>query len=890
MFLTVGIYAQENGTTMPSKTMLNKQSHSFSMEIKGVSPYTALLILELRQINYSKDSAIFGDICKKYKLIEKNGIYYINSFIIASSNFKYNKYNILRKIDSDEEISTALIPINNIEQIANDENLSYLQIGEPAKLMLDEAIKATWVDSVHQGNGLPQSYFGDGVVVGIIDNGFDYTHPTFYDTLGSTFRIKRVWEQEATIGTPPTGYNYGRELVGQSSILAAQTSSSSHSHGTHVAGISAGGGVGTNGLYRGVAFKSDIVFVATTMQIPAIADGIEYIYNYATSVNKPCVINMSIGGHFGPHDGTSMFDQYCDQKTGAGRLLVGSAGNGGGDPLFINKTFTSTDTILFSFVKFPASSLGTNGQSVIEIWGVQNQNFKVSLNIFNTSNNSFEDYTPYYYANTSATHTDTLYDNDIFSDECIVFTGSEINPLNSKPHILLQVDNTDQDDNYRWALVEIIAYNTQIQMWANSAIFVNNSYNSPMMAGSTNSTVGEIGGTGNSIITVGAYTTKNSYTDFYNNSHNIPVYVSNGSIAPFSSKGPTADGRTKPDITAPGNVIVSSVNSYDNTYTSTSVDVVTGVTNGTKTWWFATMQGTSMSSPMVTGIMALWLEAYPYLTPSQALVNIKSGAYIDSHTGSIPASGNNTWGWGKIDAQYGLIDMINLLPSQPAITPSSAVSFCQGQSATLSAPSGYIDYLWSNGDTTQNITVTTAGNYKVIVLNSQGYASEWSNPKIVTVHSLPSTPSFSINGNILTSSAATGNQWYYNSSIISGAIQQTYTANQSGNYYVKVTNTNNCSSQSSPQYVTVVGIEDTNDDNSSLFDIYPNPNNGIFSISSNLSEQIEINIIDLTGRKLKTLIVNKGINKIDLSDLSQGIYYIRYNSLDKNYVDKIVIE
>jgi subtilisin family serine protease len=123
-----------------------------------------------------------------------------------------------------------------------------------------------------------------------------------------------------------------------------------------------------------------------------------------------------------------------------------------------------------------------------------------------------------------------------------------------------------------------------------------------------------------------------------------------GSIASFSSKGPTADGRFKPDITAPGNVIVSSVSRFDSNYTSTSVETVSGLTDSINNWYFAAMQGTSMSSPMVAGIIALWLQAKPNLTVAQIKTILQNNS-ITAGLGSLP---NNTWGSGKIDAYAGI--------------------------------------------------------------------------------------------------------------------------------------------------------------------------------------------------------------------------------------------
>jgi subtilisin family serine protease len=168
-------------------------------------------------------------------------------------------------------------------------------------------------------------------------------------------------------------------------------------------------------------------------------------------------------------------------------------------------------------------------------------------------------------------------------------------------------------------------------------------------------TVGEIGGTGNSIISVGAYTSKNTWTSFsgQNQSLNLPNQSTPNvlnQIADFSSKGPTADGRIKPDITAPGNILASSVSRFDSNYLFTSPRTISGLTDGTNNWFFGMMEGTSMSSPMVAGIIALWLQAKPNLTVAQIKTILQNNS-ITAGLGSLP---NNTWGSGKIDAYAGI--------------------------------------------------------------------------------------------------------------------------------------------------------------------------------------------------------------------------------------------
>ena len=179
-------------------------------------------------------------------------------------------------------------------------------------------------------------------------------------------------------------------------------------------------------------------------------------------------------------------------------------------------------------------------------------------------------------------------------------------------------------------------------------------------------TVSEIGGTGNSIISVGAFNSKSCSPMFFNNNNQkctFDVTSQLFDIADFSSKGPTADGRIKPDITAPGNRIVSSVSRFDSNYIFTGgtfnenaeyADVVSGLTDNTNNWYFAAMEGTSMSAPMATGIIALWLQANPNLNVADIKTILQSTADTDPFTGTGSAIPNNTWGRGKIDAYAGI--------------------------------------------------------------------------------------------------------------------------------------------------------------------------------------------------------------------------------------------
>jgi minor extracellular serine protease Vpr len=861
-------------------------------DVRGVSPSTAFLMLDLRKADATKLSE--EQLIEKYALIKKDGKVYANSFITIKNDFdanELNKQGVLIGINKGN-IITALIPINQLELLTENPNINYIQIGEKVAPTMDNARTATNVNQVHVGTSLPQPYFGEGVVVGIIDIGFDYTHPNFYNSTGTSgYRVKRVWEQNATSGTPPTGYTYGRELTTQTAILAAQRDATNQSHGTHVAGIAAGAGGGASTTYTGVASKADLVFVSTNMSDPGVLEGIEYIQNYAASVGKPCVINMSLGKHIGPHDGTSIFDKLCDSFfVGEGRILVGSAGNEGGDNLYLGKTYTGTDTTLYTFLNFPNSTLGTNGMTPIDVWGNVGDNFYVGVHIYNTSTDAFEDATPYLYNGAfTGTYSHTLYDDDFWSpDACYVNISTGIDPNNNKPRVYIELNHTAQDDNYRYVLIEIRAASTQTKMWANNAIFTNNLYSSPVLSGSSNSTVGELGGTGKNMISVGAYTSKNSWTSFSSGTQTAPAYSAVGAIAPFSSKGPTADGRTKPDITAPGNIIGSSVSRFDASYTSSSPRTVSGVMVGSTTWWYGMMEGTSMAAPMTTGIIALWLEMYPDLTPTQAKEIMQSTAITDGHTGTIPMAGSNTWGWGKINAW---VDIPSSVPPQPTISPSTA-NICAGTSINLTAPSGYSAYKWSNGATTPTITVSTAGTYKVKVTNSSGFNSPWSDGRVVTVNPNPPVPTITKNADTLISSAITGNQWYKNGTIISGATGQKYTLTSSGNYKVVVTSTHGCSSESAVMNTSPTSI--SNIENQTGISIYPNPASQQLNIKfDNSFKNLSYTIYDNSGKIVlsdKLNNINKGdIKTINLGNLPNGIYNVKLYNNETNHTVKITV-
>ncbi|MCP4710001.1 MAG: S8 family serine peptidase, partial [Planctomycetes bacterium] len=111
----------------------------------------------------------------------------------------------------------------------------------------------------------------------------------------------------------------------------------SNGHGTHVAGTAGGNGLAPNPYadYSGIAPNSDLIIVKGecngSFSDDDVINGANYIFERAQALNRAAVINMSLGGHFSPHDGTSLYEQALSGLTGSGRIIVAAAGNEGND-------------------------------------------------------------------------------------------------------------------------------------------------------------------------------------------------------------------------------------------------------------------------------------------------------------------------------------------------------------------------------------------------------------------------------------------------------------------------------------------------------------------------------------------------------------------------------
>lgn len=540
--------------------------------------------------------------------------------------------------------------LNELDQVPG---LLYAELAGKVAPTLDRAVKATRADSVQRGINLPQSYTGRNVLIGVLDWGFDYTHPMFYDTTLTTSRVRAAWDMWKRSGPAPTGHAYGTEYDTPQELANAQADTvnvySLATHGSHVAGIAGGSGAGTSN--RGVAFDAKYLFCTFLVDAAAVLDAFDWMHSIASADDKRLVINSSWGLHYmGTLDGNSLISQAIDQLSSEGVVFCNSGGNNGDVNFHIKRTFNN-DTLRSRVQFYPYSAHPKMWGQSLSMWGDEGASFQAGFQLTTNTNTVLQE-TPWYNTATQPAYLDSFL---VEGADTVYFnlTAEAAHPLNGRPYFRLRVKNRSTALR---VVMKATAASGTVHFW-NVTELSNDVGNWGMdfQAGGA----GTIGGDHNygisepactaSCITVAAYS-----SEYYIGSNNIQV---GGQIAGFSSFGPTLDERMKPDITAPGVSVVSSISSFtDNSYTPTQVISFNG-----RDYPFAAFSGTSMSAPMLTGIVALMLEADPEISPAEIKAVLQQTARTDAQTGVIPAEGSTRWGSGKVNAYRAIVEMLGLV-------------------------------------------------------------------------------------------------------------------------------------------------------------------------------------------------------------------------------------
>ena len=508
-------------------------------------------------------------------------------------------------------LATAVIPMRSLVAFAEDADVENVDVGNTVRAMTDLAREYSQVDALHGGlPDFPRSFTGKGVLIGVIDTGFDFMHPAFRDAEGNS-RIIHVWDQSGRNGNTPS-MGYGVVFDTPELIRSAAHDVSRDTHGTHVAAIAAS----SADVYKGMAPESDIVVVATDKSESGIIDALAYLLDYAEKEKKPIAINLSMGTVIGFKDGTdpiaSMIDELLD-KSGKKCLMAIAAGNEGHrNSTIVTEATGQGEVINTSFT--PPSHMREN----IFIGCSTTSAFQVTLSLVGSDGVAFE--------------------TSISSD--VSESVSHENITGEKDYSLVTLSPMkDADGLQRGVSINLYAPLKDGQKWKLSVTGAAGKYIAccdygELDNGSNASTMAATA-CGQIPISVGAYVSRDKFTNLQGTERSSDWTV--GERYPLSGMGPAFDGRDKPDVLAPGAHIISAINNYAASYNVNREDLayteVDALIPGRTNYWGA-MCGTSMATPVVTGIMALWLQANPRLDFDLVRKLIGSpGSHIDAKTG-----------------------------------------------------------------------------------------------------------------------------------------------------------------------------------------------------------------------------------------------------------------
>lgn len=213
------------------------------------------------------------------------------------------------------------------------------------------------------------------------------------------------------------------------------------------------------------------------------------------------------------------------------------------------------------------------------------------------------------------------------------------------------------------------------------------------------------------------------------------------------------------------------------------------------------------------------------------------------------------------------------IPNQPAIAVDGPSEFCQGESTILSAPEGFDFYEWSNGQNTQSIEIFNTGFYSVQVANIFSCFSNPSPGVSISVNPTPSTPFIQVNGNILASSSAQGNQWFLNGVSIPNATGQFYAAIEDGFYSVQVTLNGCISPMSEILSHTVVSLDELQFEKEVI--IFPNPARHTINVQYKENSNEIISRIEIYNQFGQRIFYTYQTNQIDIQSYTSGLYLIK---------------
>jgi len=622
----------------------------------------------------------------------------------------------LRRVSPDGTIALGRVRIADLPELAAQTRVRRIQPAMVRRPLHQNSRIMVGADKVHAGIDLPAGYKGQGVIMGVIDSGIDFTNPDFSRDDGTRLLYLAeftsddrmlVWDA-SEINTSPGAITQKDGIYGGG-------------HGTHVTGTAAGGGR-LNAAFTGMAPESDIIFVKGIRDDDSdggfedgdLIEGIAFIFEKADELGRAAVVNLSLGGHDGPLDGTSLFEQFITQLTGPGRIVVAAAGNAGYDFLHAGAQLTGGERVAFLSLSYDDIEMYQT------IWADNGAVASYTIAAYVMDDSGFLELV----ASTPSLNVGThnlgsargirLYDTAEEAPAGFVYHDSRnvLDPNNGDTEIVIQIYDGYTEggsdyawiDEYIWAIsLRATATGGRFDAYADNGLqlpYVLNVAGSRYIPGDRLYSVGSPASS-REVISVGAYTSTVTWTNdgaqtFSLSFPSDPDWSATyrpqvGEAAYFSSRGPTRDGRVAPAISAPGTLIFSTrARNIPDIEFGSEVLVSGGAYNGS--------QGTSMASPHVAGIVALMLQVNPTLDYTAIMNAFSATSDSDVFTQAQP---QHVFGVGKVNAHEAVkrvyanftsIDQderfgpatVTLMPNYPnPFNPATAISFELSESAAV---------------------------------------------------------------------------------------------------------------------------------------------------------------------------------------------------------------
>lgn len=521
-----------------------------------------------------------------------------------------NNYGILR------------LPESLIDTIASEDIITYMEKPKQLFFEVTEGKRAACITTLQTRS---PELTGRGTLVGIIDSGIDYAHPDFR-LRNNDSRIVALWDQTVPANTvinnldpdstipPPTGYSLGslftQEII--NTALSAPTEQERFSicpsrdisgHGTHVAGIAAGNGRASNGIYRGVAYEADLLVVKLGTPGPnsfpstsLLMMGIDFCIRESLRRNQPLTLNLSFGNTYGSHSGSSLLETYLDSVSESGRIsIVVGSGNEGASSGHIGGYLSPNQP---ENIEFSISDFSTNLN--IQIWKNYWDEFTITL-------------TPPVGPSVTLPNEPGSWRYSFGDTEVFSYNGE---PTPYTPFQEIYLDFLPADTYLTPGIWTIRLVPQSLRsglwdMWMPSSSIRNEATAFLLPNPYTTLTIPS---TSARVITVGAYDSRQN------------------SLAAFSGRGFTWNNQfIKPDLVAPG------------------VDIISCSPGG----GYESRTGTSMATPFVTGTASLLMQWGILLGNDTFLYGEKMRAYLINGTRTLPGFDiypNPQTGWGALCA------------------------------------------------------------------------------------------------------------------------------------------------------------------------------------------------------------------------------------------------